>query len=101
MRLRLFEPLVEKTSVQGPSTTIVIADDHPLFRGALRQAIASLMPCSNVLEAGGLPHPPAPPGGDRRAHLVLLRLPLPGGAGLLRLVYFWAPFPPNGRTAWW
>ena len=25
-------------------TTIVIADDHPLFRGALRQAVSRLLP---------------------------------------------------------
>ena len=26
------------------STRIVIADDHPLFRGALRQAVTSVVP---------------------------------------------------------
>ena len=30
----------------------VIADDHPLFRGALKQAIAGLADVSSVLEAG-------------------------------------------------
>ena len=43
----------EGTALQGQTSTIVIADDHPLFRGALRQAIGSLMPQTRVLEANG------------------------------------------------
>ena len=36
-----------------PSTRIVIADDHPLFRGALRQTLAELAPqVPNLLKGG-------------------------------------------------
>ena len=34
------------------STRLVIADDHPLFRGALREAVMSVVPATNIDEAG-------------------------------------------------
>ena len=34
------------------SPCILIADDHPLFRGALRQALTSALPGTKLLEAG-------------------------------------------------
>ncbi len=34
--------------------TILIADDHPLFRGALRGAVAALLPEARIVEASGL-----------------------------------------------
>ncbi len=41
----------------GPTlsaTKLIIADDHPLFRGALRGAIEAFMPDCVVREASGL-----------------------------------------------
>ena len=35
-----------------PHYRVVIADDHPLFRGALREAVAGLMERAEVSEAG-------------------------------------------------
>ena len=35
-------------------THIVIADDHPLFRGALRQAVAQALDGARVSEVGSL-----------------------------------------------
>jgi DNA-binding NarL/FixJ family response regulator len=74
-------------------TTIVIADDHPLFRGALRQAIASLMPSSQVVEAGGLDELTAVLERDRDVDLVLLDLTMPGVQGFSGLLYLRAQFP--------
>ena len=37
-----------------PSTRIVIADDHPLFRGALRQAVSHAIDGADVSEVGSL-----------------------------------------------
>jgi len=34
------------------STHLVIADDHPLFRDALRQAVASVVTSAKIDEAG-------------------------------------------------
>ena len=41
----------EKAQVQSQTTTIIIADDHPLFRGALRQAVASITRAWGMMEA--------------------------------------------------
>ena len=35
-----------------PGYKFVIADDHPLFRGALKQALAGLAENTDILEAG-------------------------------------------------
>jgi DNA-binding NarL/FixJ family response regulator len=73
--------------------TIVIADDHPLFRGALRQAVASLMPASQVVEAGGLDELTAVLDRSREVDLVLLDLTMPGVQGFSGLIYLRAQFP--------
>ena len=74
-------------------TTIVIADDHPLFRGALRQGITSLMPASEILEAGGLDDLTATLERHREVDLVLLDLTMPGVQGFSGLLYLRAQFP--------
>ena len=74
-------------------TTIVIADDHPLFRGALRQGVASLMPSARILEAGGLDDLTATLGRHRDVDLVLLDLTMPGVQGFSGLLYLRAQFP--------
>ena len=38
--------------MNAPSTHLVIADDHPLFRDALRQAVASVLTSARIDEAG-------------------------------------------------
>ena len=67
--------------VQGQNTTIVIADDHPLFRGALRQAIGSIMPKARVLEANGMDDLNATLIHERDVDLILLDLTMPGVQG--------------------
>ena len=76
-----------------PSSTIIIADDHPLFRGALRQAVGSLLPGSRVIEAGGLDELTATLERDKEVDLVLLDLTMPGVQGFSGLLYLRAQFP--------
>jgi DNA-binding NarL/FixJ family response regulator len=79
--------------VQNDSSTIIIADDHPLFRGALRQAVGSLLPGSKVIEAGGLDELTATLERDKDIDLVLLDLTMPGVQGFSGLLYLRAQFP--------
>jgi len=81
--------------VQAPSsnTTIVITDDHPLFRGALRQAIGSLMPDSRVIETNGMEELNATLGAERDVDLILLDLTMPGVQGFSGLIGLRAQHP--------
>jgi len=79
--------------LHGPGTTIVIADDHPLFRGALRQAIASLMPTSRVVEANGMEALNETLGAEKEVDLILLDLTMPGVQGFSGLISLRAQYP--------
>jgi DNA-binding NarL/FixJ family response regulator len=72
---------------------IVIADDHPLFRGALRQAVRSLLPDAEVIEASGLDQLVAALGKEQDVDLILLDLTMPGVQGFSGLVYLRAQYP--------
>ena len=72
---------------------LVIADDHPLFRGALREAVSGMFERVEIAEAGAfdeisklLDH-----GGD--TDLVLLDLTMPGVRGFSGLMYLRAQYP--------
>jgi DNA-binding NarL/FixJ family response regulator len=73
--------------------TIVIADDHPLFRGALRQAVSRLLPACHVVETGALDELTAALDRSRDVDLVLLDLTMPGVQGFSGLLYLRAQFP--------
>jgi len=75
------------------TTTIVIADDHPLFRGALRQAISSLMPDARVVEASGMEELTSLLAQQRDFDLILLDLSMPGVQGFSGLIYLRAQHP--------
>ena len=79
--------------VQSQAVTIVIADDHPLFRGALRQAIGSLMPHARVVEASGMEELQASLGAEKDVDLILLDLLMPGVQGFSGLIYMRAQHP--------
>lgn len=76
------------------STRIVIADDHPLFRGALRQAVAAVLVNTDIAESGTfgelletLPQSPS------SVDLALLDLALPDVQGFSGLIYLRAQHP--------
>ena len=74
-------------------TTIIIADDHPLFRGALRQALGIALPQARIREAGDLNELTAALRADDRADLILLDLAMPGAQGFSGLIYLRAQHP--------
>ncbi|WP_343232682.1 response regulator transcription factor [Microvirga antarctica] len=80
-------------TLQGENITIVIADDHPLFRGALRQAIGSMMPKARVLEANGMDDLRVTLGHERDVDLILLDLTMPGVQGFSGLLTLRAQYP--------
>lgn len=78
--------------MQAP-TKIIIADDHPLFRDALRRAVEGLLPDASVSEANGLDHLQDVIAADREVDLVLLDLTMPGVQGFSGLLYLRAQYP--------
>ena len=65
---------------------IVIADDHPLFRGALKQALAGIDNVANVLEAGDFEAVKQLAISTEDIDLILLDLSMPGASGLSALI---------------
>lgn len=74
-------------------TKIIIADDHPLFREALRRALETILPRVAVEECSGLDPLQASLGRSREVDLVLLDLTMPGVQGFSGLIYMRAQFP--------
>lgn len=63
-------------------TCLLIADDHPLFRAALRVAASESLPDCEVREAADLPAVLAALAAEPDIDLVLLDLHMPGSQGL-------------------
>ncbi len=72
---------------------LVIADDHPLFRGALREAVAGMLERVEIAEAGTFDQVVEllDRGGD--VDLILLDLKMPGVRGFSGLMYMRAQYP--------
>ena len=78
----------------APATTrLVIADDHPLFRDALRQAVASVVTTARIDEAGSFDDLTALLEQDSDVDLILLDLTMPGISGFSGLIYLRAQYP--------
>ncbi len=72
---------------------VIIVDDHPLFRDALRQALAAGVVGLDVMEAGGLEELTNKLSGTPDIDLVLLDLSMPGVRGFSGLMYLRAQHP--------
>ncbi|WP_290704448.1 response regulator transcription factor [Amphritea sp.] len=66
---------------------IIIADDHPLFRAALKQAVTQAVPGVEIVEADSLEAVQAAVTSNSDADLVLLDLHMPGTNGFTGLVF--------------
>jgi DNA-binding NarL/FixJ family response regulator len=75
------------------SHRFVIADDHPLFRGALKEAVSNLFEGAKVFEAGGFEDLQSLLERESDIDLVLLDLTMPGVRGFSGLLYLRAQFP--------
>jgi DNA-binding NarL/FixJ family response regulator len=72
---------------------LVIADDHPLFRGALREAVAGLFSKVEITEAGSFDDIVQLLERGGEIDLILLDLTMPGVRGFSGLVYLRAQHP--------
>lgn len=71
----------------------IVADDHPLFRGALMQSLVGDFPALAITEAGSLDEAIEALQVRPETDLVLLDLAMPGMRGFSGLMYLRAQFP--------
>lgn len=71
----------------------LIADDHPLFRGALRQALEGMFDGVVIVETGSVDEMSKALTEDEDVDLVLLDLNMPGVRGFSGLLFLRAQFP--------
>ena len=77
----------------GSHYRLVIADDHPLFRGALREAVAGLLQNVDIAEAGTFDEVTELLERGGETDLILLDLAMPGVRGFSGLMYLRAQYP--------
>jgi len=75
------------------SYRLVIADDHPLFRGALREAVSGMFDNVEMAEAGSFDEVAALLERGGEVDLILLDLSMPGVRGFSGLMYLRAQYP--------
>ena len=71
----------------------IIVDDHPLFRGALSQALSASFENAEILEAGSLDELTERLAATTDFDLILLDLTMPGVHGVSGLIYLRAQHP--------
>ncbi len=75
------------------ASRIIVADDHPLVRGALRHAVEGAAPGCVIAECGDLAELSAELAANADVDLVLLDLSMPGVRGFSGLMYLRAQHP--------
>ena len=79
--------------MDDPLHRLVIADDHPLFRGALREAVTGLLERAEIAEAGAFDEVAKLLDKGGEVDLILLDLAMPGVRGFSGLMYLRAQYP--------
>ena len=75
------------------SIRLIIADDHPIFRGALREAVSGLFEDADIAEAGSFEDLAKLLERGADVDLILLDLTMPGVRGFSGLMYLRAQYP--------
>jgi len=75
------------------SPTIIIADDHPLFRSALRGTLDSQLEKPTIIEAQDMASLQQQVESNAQANLILLDLHMPGAEGFSALILLVAHYP--------
>jgi DNA-binding NarL/FixJ family response regulator len=75
------------------SIRLIIADDHPIFRGALREAVSGLFEDADITEAGSFEDLAKLLERGADVDLILLDLTMPGVRGFSGLMYLRAQYP--------
>lgn len=83
----------ERLLPESGAYRLVIADDHPLFRGALREAVAGLFDGGDIAEAGSFDDIVNLLDRGHEMDLILLDLAMPGVRGFSGLLYLRAQYP--------
>ena len=78
---------------EAQSHRVLIADDHPLFRGGLREAVNGLFGRVEVAEAGTFEQVVERLETGTEVDLILLDLQMPGVRGFSGLMYLRAQYP--------
>jgi DNA-binding NarL/FixJ family response regulator len=73
--------------------TVIVADDHPLFRAAIKEALEAEQGETNFLEANSFESLQDLVEENREVDLVLLDLHMPGVSGFAGLVYLCKRYP--------
>ena len=73
--------------------TVIVADDHPLFRTAIKEALEAEQGETNFLEASSFESLQALVDRHKEVDLVLLDLHMPGVSGFAGLVYLCKRYP--------
>lgn len=96
-RLGAERPLLKRTlnrpDGSGVNETILIADDHPLFRQALAVAVARVAPTARVIEAGTLAAAAKAAAEADNLALITLDLKMPGAIGFSGIALLHAEKP--------
>ncbi|MEM9305615.1 MAG: response regulator transcription factor [Pseudomonadota bacterium] len=74
-------------------TTVIVADDHPLFRAAMIQAVAEKLPEARVAEADSLPALQEALTAADDVDLLLMDLHMPGANGFSGLAFINQRYP--------
>jgi DNA-binding NarL/FixJ family response regulator len=79
--------------LSDPNYRLLIADDHPLFRGALREAVAGMVDRAEIAEAGTFDEMSKLLDQGGEVDLILLDLTMPGVRGFSGLMFLRAQYP--------